>query len=241
MKKFIVYPEWLFAWNATSFILLLRSLARDSTAVQSWQTVTVALVVVASATLTRWMLHRDRLAVPQAAWSSLVLTPGAITFAFWLSTLSPSMIATVALWTFIVAGELGWLVYEWRAGAFSAIPGFRRSVSSSDSQSDMDAPLANEVDSQIERRRIDGQEQISGLLRVRYEQDQRHATVFAGFVPPLRGEPNADSEVVWGNDASAKIVELHAQGVRFEVSRDGNCDDEGSTIIEFFAQSAIEA
>ncbi|WP_145094346.1 hypothetical protein [Rosistilla carotiformis] len=247
------WPIWLAAWNGVAVILFIRGLARESASVSSWQIAVVGMLLIAATNVARWLAQRSGCDGRQASatpprWLPFAFTPAAVILTLWLTALHPSWIATVFIWLLLLASEVACLFINWPFQ--STLPnliatlqqrvGISRPTAEADlGTEDLDAPpLADDVDQRIQRSTREGVDEVHGLLRVRYQPGQRVATLFAGFVPPLRPKPTAEAEVIWGSEASVSIVDIHAQGIELELRRDSVDDGETSTIVEFFASTA---
>ncbi len=62
-----------------------------------------------------------------------------------------------------------------------------------------------------------GAEFVRGTLRADFIPGQRHATLHVGFCPPLASLPEVAAEPTEGPDATVKVVQAFAHGVRLEV------------------------
>lgn len=88
---------------------------------------------------------------------------------------------------------------------------------------DSSAPLASEFEEEFflqelfRRRDAEGVESVHGRLRAEFVAGQRHATLHAGFCPPLDGPPEVEAELADGPEGTVRVVQALAHGVRLEV------------------------
>lgn len=250
------WPIWLAAWNVAALVLFLRSLARDTVDVPSWQIVVVAILLLAATNIARWLLSRfcrqpSETVSKLLVWAPFAWTPASVILMLWLTALQPTTLAALFIWLLFATSEIGCLICCWPFK--SSLPNFvalfkqRLAGSSARSQEtsliddEMSPPLDDDVDQTLTRSQRDGVDGVHGLLRVRYEPGQRVASLFAGFAPPLIPAPTAEAEVVWGSEARVSVAEIHAQGIELELRRDSVDDGETSTIVEFYARTADPA
>jgi hypothetical protein len=77
-----------------------------------------------------------------------------------------------------------------------------------------DAVLLQEL---FRRRDAEGVESVHGRLWAEFVAGQRHATLHAGFCPPLDGPPEVEAELADGPEGTVRVVQALTHGVRLEV------------------------
>ena len=225
--------HWILAWNAVAVVMFLRGLARSDVAVPDWQICLVAIGVSAIATLARLaFLRSDR--EPPTAPDITGFSVGVILYAFWLSGLTDARISLAFIWLLAIASEAYWL-----SRLFGLLPSSDAKVDEASVPADESdgEPMPPDTDQRLTRRSTESGDELSGLLRVRFQEGQRIAIGHIGFVPPLQPNPVAEAEVVWGIEASVKVADIHAQGVEFELRRERGDTEEGYSIIDLYARS----
>jgi hypothetical protein len=97
-------------------------------------------------------------------------------------------------------------------------------------------PLPADVLQRIVRRQeSEGDEWLSGLVRVPFSPGQRVAYAHVAFCPPFRTAPDCEAEPVDGPDAGLKVAQVLPQGARFEVKLAEVSAEPASVLIEFAA------
>jgi hypothetical protein len=76
---------------------------------------------------------------------------------------------------------------------------------------------AEEVQHFLRSRDASGAETVRGTLRADFVPQQRTATVYVGFCPPLAGRPELTVELATGPAAEFKIVQAFPHGARIDV------------------------
>jgi hypothetical protein len=81
-----------------------------------------------------------------------------------------------------------------------------------------------------------GIESVRGTLRADFAVGQRHATLYAGFCPPLAATPDVEFEAVDGPDAVVKLVQALPQGIELELRLPEPADESCSVTVEIVAR-----
>jgi hypothetical protein len=91
----------------------------------------------------------------------------------------------------------------------------------------------------MSRSRVEGLDVAEGSFRVRFVAGQRLAPVHLPFSPPLADTPEFECDPADDSDLRFRTTAVHAYGVRIEVSRSGNCDEEATVEVAWMASAAI--
>jgi hypothetical protein len=81
-----------------------------------------------------------------------------------------------------------------------------------------------------------GFESVRGTLRADFAVGQRHATLYAGFCPPLASAPDVEFELTEGPDAVVKLVQALPQGVELELRMPEAAEEPCSVTVELVAK-----
>jgi hypothetical protein len=104
----------------------------------------------------------------------------------------------------------------------------------------MQHPASNPDTTQwMSRSRVEGLDVAEGSFRVRFVAGQRLAPVHLPFSPPLADTPEFECDPADDSDLRFRTTAVHAYGVRIEVSRSGNCDEEATVEVAWMASAAI--
>jgi hypothetical protein len=91
----------------------------------------------------------------------------------------------------------------------------------------------------MSRSRIEGLDVAEGSFRVRFTAGQRLAPVHLPFSPPLTDTPEFECEPADESDLRFRTTAVHAYGVRIEVSRSGDCNEEATVEVAWMASAAL--
>jgi len=91
----------------------------------------------------------------------------------------------------------------------------------------------------MSRSRVEGLDVAEGSFRVRFAAGQRLTPVHLPFSPPLADTPEFECEPADDSDLRFRTTAVHAYGVRIEVSRSGNCDEEATVEVAWMASAAL--
>lgn len=91
----------------------------------------------------------------------------------------------------------------------------------------------------MSRSRVEGTDVAEGSFRVRFVAGQRLAPVHLPFSPPLADTPSFECEPADDSDLRFRTTAVHAYGVRIEVSRSGDCNEEATAEVAWMASAAI--
>ena len=91
----------------------------------------------------------------------------------------------------------------------------------------------------MSRSRVEGLDVAEGSFRVRFAAGQRLAPVHLPFSPPLADTPEFECEPADDSDLRFRTTAVHAYGVRIEVSRSGNCEEESTAEVSWMASAAL--
>lgn len=91
----------------------------------------------------------------------------------------------------------------------------------------------------MSRSRVEGLDVAEGSFRVRFAAGQRLAPVHLPFSPPLADTPEFECEPADDCDLRFRTTAVHAYGVRIEVSRSGNCEEEATAEVSWMASAAL--
>lgn len=101
-------------------------------------------------------------------------------------------------------------------------------------------PASNPETTQwMSRSRVEGMDVAEGSFRIRFAAGQRLAPVHLPFSPPLADTPEFECEPADESDLRFRTTAVHAYGVRIEVSRSSDCDEEASVEVAWMASAAL--
>jgi hypothetical protein len=104
----------------------------------------------------------------------------------------------------------------------------------------MPHPASNPDTTQwMSRSRVEGLDVAEGAFRVHFTAGQRLAPVHLPFSPPLADTPEFECEPADESDLRFRTTAVHAYGVRIEVSRSGDCNDEATVEVAWMASAAL--
>lgn len=91
----------------------------------------------------------------------------------------------------------------------------------------------------MSRSRVEGLDVAEGSFRVRFVAGQRLAPVHLPFSPPLAETPEFECEPADESDLRFRTTAVHTYGIRIEVSRSSDCDEEATVEVAWMASAAI--
>ena len=91
----------------------------------------------------------------------------------------------------------------------------------------------------MSRSRVEGTDVAEGSFRIRFAPGQRLAPVHLPFSPPLADTPEFECEPADDSDLRFRTTAVHAYGVRIEVSRSSDCDEEATVEVAWMASAAL--
>ena len=101
-------------------------------------------------------------------------------------------------------------------------------------------PASNPETTQwMSRSSMDGLDVAEGAFRVRFAAGQRLAPVHLPFSPPLADTPEFECEPADDSDLRFRTTAVHAYGIRIEVSRPADCDEEATVEVAWMASAAL--
>lgn len=104
----------------------------------------------------------------------------------------------------------------------------------------MPHPASNPETTQwMSRSQVEGLDVAEGSFRVRFATGQRLAPVHLPFSPPLANTPEFECEPADDSDLRFRTTAVHAYGVRIEVSRSADCDEEAVVEVAWMASAAL--
>jgi len=104
----------------------------------------------------------------------------------------------------------------------------------------MPHPASNPETTQwMSRSQVAGFDVAEGSFRVRFAASQRLAPVHLPFSPPLADIPEFECESADGSDLRFRTTAVHAYGIRIEVSRSAECDDEAVVEVSWMASASV--
>ena len=104
----------------------------------------------------------------------------------------------------------------------------------------MPHPASNPETTQwMSRSQVEGLDVAEGSFRVRFAAGQRLAPVHLPFSPPLADTPEFECEPADDSDLRFRTTAVHAYGVRIEVSRSADCDEEAVVEVAWMASATL--
>jgi len=104
----------------------------------------------------------------------------------------------------------------------------------------MPHPASNPETTQwMSRSQAEGLDVAEGSFRVRFAAGQRLAPVHLPFSPPLADTPEFECEPADDSDLRFRTTAVHAYGVRIEVSRSADCDEEAVVEVAWMASATL--
>jgi hypothetical protein len=104
----------------------------------------------------------------------------------------------------------------------------------------MPHPASNPETTQwMSRSQVEGLDVAEGSFRVRFAASQRLAPVHLPFSPPLADTPEFECESADGSDLRFRTTAVHAYGIRIEVNRSADCDDEAVVEVAWMASASL--
>lgn len=104
----------------------------------------------------------------------------------------------------------------------------------------MPHPASNPETTQwMSRSQVEGLDVAEGSFRVRFAASQRLAPVHLPFSPPLADTPEFECEPADDSDLRFRTTAVHAYGIRIEVSRSADCDDEAVVEVAWMASASL--
>jgi hypothetical protein len=101
-------------------------------------------------------------------------------------------------------------------------------------------PASNPETTQwMSRSQVEGLDVAEGSFRVRFAASQRLAPVHLPFSPPLADTPEFECEPADDSDLRFRTTAVHAYGIRIEVSRSAECDDEAVVEVSWMASASV--
>lgn len=101
-------------------------------------------------------------------------------------------------------------------------------------------PASNPQTTQwMSRSTVDGADIAEGAFQVRFAAGQRLAPVHLPFSPPLAGTPEFECEPADDSELRFRTTAVHAYGIRIEVSRPADCDQDATVEVAWMASAAI--
>ncbi|NQV26350.1 MAG: hypothetical protein HQ518_18500 [Rhodopirellula sp.] len=104
----------------------------------------------------------------------------------------------------------------------------------------MPHPASNPDTTQwMSRSQVDGLDVAEGAFRVRFAAGQRLAPVHLPFSPPLADTPEFECEPADDSDLRFRTTAVHAYGIRIEVSRSSDCNEEATVEVAWMASATL--
>ena len=91
----------------------------------------------------------------------------------------------------------------------------------------------------MSRSQVEGLDVAEGSFRVRFAASQRLAPVHLPFSPPMADTPEFECEPADDSDLRFRTTAVHAYGIRIEVSRSADCDDEAVVKVAWMASASL--
>lgn len=92
----------------------------------------------------------------------------------------------------------------------------------------------------MSRSRMGDTDIAEGAFRVHFTAGQRLAPVHLPFSPPLADTPDFECEPTDESDLRFRTTAVHAYGIRIEVSRSGDCDEEAAVDVVWSASASLK-
>lgn len=104
----------------------------------------------------------------------------------------------------------------------------------------MPHPASNPETTQwMSRSTVGGVDVAEGAFQVRFAAGQRLVPVHLPFSPPLAGIPEFECEPADDSELRFRTTAVHAYGIRIEVSRSTDCDQEATIDVAWMASAAL--
>jgi hypothetical protein len=92
----------------------------------------------------------------------------------------------------------------------------------------------------MSRSQVDGLDVAEGAFRVRFAAGQRLAPVHLPFSPPLADTPEFECEPADDSDLRFRTTAVHAYGIRIEVSRSSDCNEQATVEVAWTASASLK-
>lgn len=143
--------------------------------------------------------------------------------------------ALLGFWAVIVGEEL----WAWRGSLpdrrVAPPPGSAPVDGNLTDETEPAEPAANVLQQLTLRTTADGNQELSGWLRIRFDVGQRSGSLHVAFCPPFGQVPLVQAEALSGPDCRIKAAQVLPYGVRLDVKLDEPAGERESVLVWFFA------